>query len=525
MNEVLGAWFERVDVSHARQKSRVLTARAPRDRRQPPALGWPRGERHDDLGVTLVGHGGVFAGTGVDIGTRFLLEQLGDAVPDAATAVDLACGSGIVAAWLAHARPALRVTATDRSARRPRHPLVQTAEVNGVADRIRVTQADGLELLPDASEPLIVLNPPFHSDAALHTGIAAHLFEDAARVLAPGGELWCVWNSHLRYRPLLERLVGRDPAGGAQSEVHRDRIDSTVAMIEWSGSIRIRGLAVCRFARPVVARHNGPGATRRPGGDGMSEQERLARDLRLAAERGEIIAQYQPQVDLRDGLLVALEALSRWRHPSAWPHPAPRVHPARGGDRRDHRRRRRHARGGLPVRLGARAGRSPDRGRGERGRRSALRGAIRGTGDPPPPGLRDARARCSPSNSPRSRPVPPEAAEALAGVRAIGVGVSVDDVRTVEEAEARVRALPITELKVDRSVIRRLPEDRAVAAQLVGFAREHGLRSVAEGVETRPQLVALREIGFDRAQGYLFGRPVPARRISARLAVGSAAAP
>lgn len=207
MNEVLGAWFERVDVSHARQKSRVLTARAPRDARRPPALGWPRGERHDDLGVTLVGHGGVFAGTGVDIGTRYLLEQLGDAVPDAATAVDLACGSGIVAAWLAHRRPAVRVTATDRSAAAAASAR-ETAEVNGLADRIRVTRADGLELLPDGSEPLIVLNPPFHSDAALHTGIAAHLFEDAARVLAPGGELWCVWNSHLRYRPLLDRLVG-----------------------------------------------------------------------------------------------------------------------------------------------------------------------------------------------------------------------------------------------------------------------------------------------------------------------------
>ena len=207
MNEVLGAWFDRVDVSLARQKSRVLTARGPRPSRHPPALGWPRGERHDDLGVTIVGHGGVFAGTGVDIGTRFLLEQLGDAVPDAATAVDLACGSGVVAAWLAHARPTLRVTATDRSAAAAASAR-ETAEVNALADRIHVTQADGLELLADASEPLIVLNPPFHSDAALHTGIAAHLFEDAARVLAPGGELWCVWNSHLRYRPLLERVVG-----------------------------------------------------------------------------------------------------------------------------------------------------------------------------------------------------------------------------------------------------------------------------------------------------------------------------
>jgi 16S rRNA (guanine1207-N2)-methyltransferase len=207
MNEVLGAWFERVDVSHARQKSRVLIARGPRAHRQPPAPGWPRGERHAALGLTVVAHGGVFAGTGVDIGTRFLLEHLAGAVPDAATAVDLACGSGLVAAWLAGARPGLRVTATDRSAAAAASAR-ETAEVNGVADRVRVTRADGLETLADASERLVVLNPPFHSDAALHTGIAAHLFGDAARVLEPGGELWCVWNSHLRYRPLLDRLVG-----------------------------------------------------------------------------------------------------------------------------------------------------------------------------------------------------------------------------------------------------------------------------------------------------------------------------
>ena len=52
-----------------------------------------------------------------------------------------------------------------------------------------------------------------------------------------------------------------------------------------------------------------------------------------------------------------------------------------------------------------------------------------------------------------TRPVPVEAAETLAEMRTLGVGVSVDDVRTVEEAEARVRALPISELKVDRSVV------------------------------------------------------------------------
>lgn len=216
MNDVLAAWFGRVDVSHARQKSRVLCASAPRGLRVPPAPAWPRLQRDAQLDLVVAAHGGVFAGASVDIGTRLLLASLGDAVPDAASAVDLACGTGVVAAWLARSRPQLAVTATDRSAAAAASAMA-TAEANGVADRVRVTQADGLELLPPASERLVVLNPPFHSDAALHTGIAEHLFADAARALEPGGELWCVWNSHLRYRPALERIVGetrqvaRDP--------------------------------------------------------------------------------------------------------------------------------------------------------------------------------------------------------------------------------------------------------------------------------------------------------------------------
>ena len=85
------------------------------------------------------------------------------------------------------------------------------------------------------------------------------------------------------------------------------------------------------------------------------------------------------------------------------------------------------------------------------------------------------------------------------------------------EAETRMRELPVTELKVDRSVIGRLPQDREVAAALVRYAREFGLRIVAEGVETWPQLIAVRELGFDRAQGFLLGRPVPPERITASL--------
>lgn len=220
MNEVLGRWFERVDVTHARQKSRVLVAAgvrtgegletrpegAPRPAQEEGAPR-PAQRRDEELGLIVVAYGGVFAGAGVDIGTRFLLGVLGDAVPDATSAVDLACGSGVVAAWLARRRPGLVVRASDRSAAAAASAAL-TAAANGVADRVQVTRADGLEHLPDASERLVVLNPPFHTDAAVHTGIATHLFAEAARVLEPGGELWCVWNSHLGYRPLLERVVG-----------------------------------------------------------------------------------------------------------------------------------------------------------------------------------------------------------------------------------------------------------------------------------------------------------------------------
>ena len=96
-----------------------------------------------------------------------------------------------------------------------------TAQANGVADRVRVVRDDGLSLRADASASFIALNPPFHTGATVHTGLAGRLFAEAARVLEPGGELWTVWNSHLAYRSQLERIVGptRQVARGAKFTV------------------------------------------------------------------------------------------------------------------------------------------------------------------------------------------------------------------------------------------------------------------------------------------------------------------
>jgi len=206
MNDVLAQSFSNVHASLARQKSRVLHASSPRE---DVVLTWPRPERHDDLGLTLIAHGGVFAGTSVDIGTRLLLDAIPSmrAVDPTSRAVDLACGSGAVAAALALARPDLDVLATDQSAAAVASAAA-TAEANGVADRVTVTRADGLESVEPASIDLVILNPPFHIGATVHTGLAERLFADAARALSPGGELWTVWNSHLPYRQLLTKTVG-----------------------------------------------------------------------------------------------------------------------------------------------------------------------------------------------------------------------------------------------------------------------------------------------------------------------------
>lgn len=213
MNDVLRGAFERVDVTHAQAKSRVLIARKPRAGSLPEA----RTARID--GLEIRAFGGVFAGARVDIGTRLLLGHL-PAPAAGGTAedpwIDFACGTGIVAATWATRHPAARVYASDQSAAAVASADA-TMRANGVSDRVEVARDDLLSRRADASASLIALNPPFHSGASVSDRVAPRLFRDAARVLRPGGELWCVWNSTLRYRSELERIVGptrqiaRDP--------------------------------------------------------------------------------------------------------------------------------------------------------------------------------------------------------------------------------------------------------------------------------------------------------------------------
>jgi 16S rRNA (guanine1207-N2)-methyltransferase len=203
MNDVLRDSFADVSAGLARQKSRVLVARGPK----PAPSSFPRSQDHPDLALTVRAHGAAFAGTKLDVGTRTLLGCLDRTTTTTGTALDLGAGTGVLAAALARSRPELTVLAVDQSAAAVASATA-TAEANGLGDRIRVIRDDAAGSIPEGSVDLVVCNPPFHVGAAVVTTAADRLFAAAARVLRPGGELWTVYNSALRYKPTLTRLVG-----------------------------------------------------------------------------------------------------------------------------------------------------------------------------------------------------------------------------------------------------------------------------------------------------------------------------
>jgi 16S rRNA (guanine1207-N2)-methyltransferase len=216
MNAVLERHFQTVQPQLARQKSRLIIAGDPKPVPGEGAAARSPGpvvEHLAELDLDVAAYGAVFAGTKLDIGTRFLLTFLPQ-MPAAAHAVDLGCGTGILAALYVKANPAARVTATDRSAAAVASAEA-TARANGLTDRITALQDDAMSTLPAASADLVLLNPPFHLGASVHAGAGLKLFEAAARVLAPGGQLWTVFNRHLQYLPALERLVGPTTVKGS----------------------------------------------------------------------------------------------------------------------------------------------------------------------------------------------------------------------------------------------------------------------------------------------------------------------
>ncbi|PID97910.1 MAG: hypothetical protein CSA83_02045 [Actinomycetales bacterium] len=147
----------------------------------------------------------VFSSGSVDGGTAAFLESFPEAAAKSSrVTADLGCGAGILGLCAARLNPQSEVIFTDES-----FTALRSADnnfrLNKLAAKSRFIAANGLEGVPDGSVDLVLCNPPFHYQNIQTLDVALFMFEEARRVLVPGGTIQLVGNSHLGYHKHLRQ--------------------------------------------------------------------------------------------------------------------------------------------------------------------------------------------------------------------------------------------------------------------------------------------------------------------------------
>jgi diguanylate cyclase len=249
------------------------------------------------------------------------------------------------------------------------------------------------------------------------------------------------------------------------------------------------------------------------------EQLKLAAALREAAESGQLRPRFQPKVDLGTNRIAGFEALVYWEHPT---------------------------RGLLPP--GAFIPVAERTGAIRHVTRAVLAGAVEQLASWPaaigvavnltaidlldttfPRYLRrlldshrvEPGRLCLELTESTVMADPDRARRILERIVATGARVAIDDFGTGHSSLAYLRELPVHEIKIDRSFITDMTvsrSNRMIVKATVQLAQSLGLQIVAEGVENAETHSALRGLGCDYAQGYLYGRALPADAVADLLA-------
>jgi diguanylate cyclase (GGDEF)-like protein/PAS domain S-box-containing protein len=245
----------------------------------------------------------------------------------------------------------------------------------------------------------------------------------------------------------------------------------------------------------------------------------LAGELRRSIPQGELVLHYQPQVTLATGAVHAVEALVRWNHPREGLMPPDRFIPMAEETGIIHpltawvldtaiTQLCQWLKDGLDVSV-------------------SLNVSPRNIEDH---SLEEMVARALETSKLEPHRLTLEitegvamaaaAGKALQRLNEMGVRLALDDFGTGYSSLLYLMRLPVNEIKIDRSFVSALasdPDSGAIVRSAVGLGHNLGLRVVAEGLQDRAAEAVLIEAGCDAAQGFLVGRPVAAREITARL--------
>jgi EAL domain-containing protein (putative c-di-GMP-specific phosphodiesterase class I) len=115
-----------------------------------------------------------------------------------------------------------------------------------------------------------------------------------------------------------------------------------------------------------------------------------------------------------------------------------------------------------------------------------------------------------------------ETLELMKALHRLGLFVALDDFGTGYTSLQHLKTLPIDVLKIDRAFVSGLPQskqDAAIVEAILSIARAFSFTTLAEGIETEEQATSLRADGCALAQGYYYGRPMPAEDFAALLTV------